>query len=314
MSLTAAAGSRQLYVEDLAGAPLTALSFGAGGTLPFRVRVADNLFNATSSGYTVSATMTNLYLKSGAGHDFTVKVPSADVAVGFGSTPLSASGVSVELTPQYLLSGTIPSCAALGLTSLATSPLCLLLGTAGVPVSNLPVSGLPTTVTLPTGNLADLPAALGGAESGAFTSADYVDGLGAGDTTGTGTGTHRTLMSGVPQITANLLSTLTSALPTGPLTTPTDAGAQVPISGVLAAMQTAGGTLSTLASDLTALGDLSTVSTVLNSLTATLKLPTVTDLSNLTGNYLSFPLLSARATAPQPGTYEGTLTVTFVQN
>src|SRR3954447_19770766 len=66
LSLSPVSGSRQFFVEDLAGQDLTSLDFGRGGTMPFRVRVVDQAYAAPTEAFTVSATINNLYLRTGA--------------------------------------------------------------------------------------------------------------------------------------------------------------------------------------------------------------------------------------------------------
>src|SRR3954465_5990519 len=85
LSLSPVSGSRQFFVEDLAGHDLTSLAFGSGGTLPFRVRVVDSAYSAATEQFTVSATLNNLYLRTAPStYSFPTMVPSSAVSVGFG--------------------------------------------------------------------------------------------------------------------------------------------------------------------------------------------------------------------------------------
>lgn len=53
---------------------------------------------------------------------------------------------------------------------------------------------------------------------------------------------------------------------------------------------------------------------VINTLTGTLVPPVLADIVSLNGNYYAFPVLRATPSTPVAGTYDGTLTVTFVQS
>jgi hypothetical protein len=63
---------------------LGGLAFGNGGSIPFRIRVVDQGYTPVTEQFSVSATLNNLYLRSGASHTFGSMVPSGTVSVGFG--------------------------------------------------------------------------------------------------------------------------------------------------------------------------------------------------------------------------------------
>src|SRR4051812_24419497 len=113
VTLTGAGGTRQFSVEDLVGNPLTALDLGTGSSQPFRLHVQDAAFlpSAGQGGYTVTSTMSNLYLKTGpSSYNYAVKVPSSELSVGFGSNPLSVGPLSLVDLPKLSVSGTLASC------------------------------------------------------------------------------------------------------------------------------------------------------------------------------------------------------------
>lgn len=335
VSLSPSTGSRQFFVEDLGGHDLTSLAFGSGGTLPFRVRVVDQAYAIPTEQFTVSATVNNLYLRTAPStYSYPTMVPSSDVSVGFGGSPLNNFGLSFADLPTFTLAGTIPTCATLqaaqpatlaGLTTdLAAAPLCALLGATGTTVSGVSVAGLERTIT-PALSLLDVPVQLAtGANTGPFTNADFSAGtIGAGDaarSSGAPAATARTLMTGAPGATANLLNQITTQLQTIvgslPVTSPVDdpAGAQATMAATLTALQSsANSTIAQLGADLAALGDATKQSAIVNFLSGTLAAPLATDILNLTGTYAAFPVLTANAANAAAGTYEGTMTVTFVQ-
>jgi hypothetical protein len=192
VSVVGLGGTRQFSVEDVKGDELSSLDLGTGGAQPFRTHVTDTGFTATGQSYSVSATMTNLYLKTGATHNYAVKVPSSDVSINFGSNPLAGKGISVVDLPSLTVAGTLASCAnmsaglksALGLSALGIpldlsdlnlTTLCTLLGATGAPVSAT-VDGVLQTVTPVVSSLTDLPTPLSGALGGTFTNPSFAAG------------------------------------------------------------------------------------------------------------------------------------------
>ena len=337
VSVVGLGGTRQFTVEDVKGDDLTSLDLGTGGAQPFRTHVSDTGFTAMGQSFSVSATMTNLYLRQGGGHDFAVKVPSSDVSIGFGSNPLSGSGISLVDLPSLTVSGTLSSCSsmsaglksALGLSALGVpldvsnvqlTLLCTLLGVAGGPVSAT-VDGALQTVTPALSSLADLPTPLSGATGGTFTNPSFAAGtVGSGDPAATGTpATSVALMSGgALQLTNGLKTALTSALGTAlsglPLVNATDTGTQTTLAAVVDGLSSSATQLtSVLGSVLSTLTAANQVA-VLNTLTGSLVAPVIGDIAGLTGQYYGFPVLRATPSTPVAGTYDGTLTVTFVQS
>lgn len=336
VNMNTSLGSRQFYVEDLAGNDLTNISIPRSGGQPFRVRVADNVFSNVTQNYQLSATMNNLYLSNGSGgYTWGTQVPSSALSIGFGANPLNAAGVSFSLTPLYSITGTVASCSTLvatvpALSSLLTNPasgaLCTLLSTGGQTVSSTDtsaVSGFVRTITPTVSNLAtDLPVQLTGAVGGPFTNPDYVNGIGAGDTTKPSSppaATSVSLMTGTAGLSSQLITAITSQLPSPTATAVTSAtdaasAALVPLANAINGLtSSANSTVAQLGQDISALNNASQESAIINQLTASLVPLALNQLDALTGSYVSFPVLQANAAVPQSGSYSGTMTVTFVQ-
>lgn len=341
-------GTRQFSVEDVQGQSLSAIDLGTGGSQPFRLHVSDNAFLPTASGgnYSVSAVMSNLYLKTGPGstasdYNFNVKVPSSAVAINFGGSPLSVSGLTLTDLPKLAISGTMASClnlsstlkGILGLNALgavlgsnsALSSLCSTLGVAGSALSTTVDAAL-QTLTPTISDLTKLPTALSGATGGTFTHPSFGSGVGALDSAGAtaATGTPASsvaLMTGTTaaSLTSALVSDLTSLLGsalTGSLTTATGTGAQTQLASVISKLSaSATPVLAQLGAVLNSLSA-ANQSSVINSLFTTITpvAPVIADIQGITGSSYSFPVLTANPVTPVAGTYGGTLTVTFVQS
>ncbi len=338
VSLSALGGSRQFAVEDVSGKPLTAINLGTGGTQPFRTRVTDKDFTSVTQPYSVGATMSNLYLKSGTSYDYATKISSSELSLAYPTSPLDALGVAFPVTPDLGLSGPIPSCLnlpqsvkdVLGLDvngvsltgDAAVTALCTALGT-GVTVSTTgtsAVSGLATTVQAAATNLADIPAALTGAQAGSFTEADYGQNtVGSGDPSkpATNAPTSLSVMKGTSNMTAALKSEIetkvNAVLGSVPLTKEGDTGAETTIGSVVVALSNSTDTgVADVGSALATL-DATKQSAVANLLGSALLPVDLTNLTSLSGQYYAFPSLKALPTGLTPGEYAGTLTVTFVQ-
>jgi hypothetical protein len=337
VSVVGLGGTRQFTVEDVTGADLTSLDLGTGGAKPFRTHVADAGFTATGQSYSVSATMTNLYLRQGAGHDYAVKVPSSAASLGFGSSPLAGSGISLVDLPKLSVTGTLGS-SCLGLSSTLKSALGLNLSGLPIDATNTLLSGFCTTlltdqsvgatvdgvlqtVAPVVSSLTDLPTPLSGATGGTFTNPSFASGtVGANDPAANGTTpTSVPIMTGgALNLTAGLTSALTSALNSAltglPLVSADDTGARTTLAAAVAALSSSGDAItSKLGAVLNTLSAANQV-TVLTSLASSLVAPVLGDVASLNGNYYGFPILQATPSTPVAGTYDGTLTVTFVQS
>jgi hypothetical protein len=338
VSVVGLGGTRQFTVEDVTGADLTSLDLGTGGAQPFRTHIADAGFTATGQSYSVSATMTNLYLRQGNGHDYAVKVPSSAASLGFGSSPLAGSGISLVDLPKLSVTGTLgSSClnlssalkSALGINSITGLPLdatnTLLSGFCTTLLTDQSVAatvdGALQTVSPVVSSLTDLPTPLSGALGGTFTNPSFASGtVGANDPAATGTTpTSVPIMTGgALNLTAGLSSALTSALNSAlsglPLVNATDTGTRTTLAAAVAALSSSSDAItSKLGAVLNTLSAANQV-TVLTSLASSLVAPVLGDVASLNGNYYGFPILQATPSTPVAGTYDGTLTVTFVQS
>lgn len=333
-------GTRMLYVEDVSGQPLTGLNLGTGGAQPFRTHVVDSSFVPAASGgnYSVNATLNNLYLKTSTGHDFTTKVPSSAVSINFGTSPLSETGLSIADLPKLAISGALTTCAnlsstlksALGLDSsgnvigsnLALTTLCGTLTTAAATApapTSATVPAAVQTVTPLLSSVADLPTALSGAIGGTFTNPSY-DGIGAGDpnVSSPPAATQVPLMQGTTaaSLSANLVTALTNALNISSPLTATSGSALTDTGRVTAQLSGSTDTVtSELGAVLTTLSSANQVSAI-NEIFQTIAVvaPALADIQGMTGNAYAFPILKSTPTTPIPGTYSGTMTVTFVQS
>jgi hypothetical protein len=336
VTLGALGGTRQFAVEDISGNPLTAINLGTGGTQPFRTRVVDESFTSVSEPYTVSATMSNLYLKSGASYAWGTKVPSSELSLVYPTNPLQALGVAFPVVPDLSLSGTLPTCASLpsnvktalglsvaGLTSdLAVTALCTALGSGltVTPVGTPSVDGLVQQVTAAATNLLNIPTQLTGATTGSFDSADYgADTIGFSDPAKPATNTPSSLqiMHGTPNLTdalkAEIASKLSAALSALPLTTANNVGADTTLASVVSSLSSSTDTgVAALGTALATL-DAAKQSALVNLLTSAVVPVSMSNLPSLSGQYYGFPSLKATPLNMQPGEYAGTLTVTFVQ-
>ena len=337
VSVEGLGGTRQFTVEDVHGADLAAIDLGTGGAQPFRTHVKDTGFTATGQSFSVSASMTNLYLRDGAGHNYAVKVPSSDVSIGFGAVPLAGKGISLADLPTLSVSGTLSSClnlsgalkAALGLDVLglvldpsntALTNLCGVLGVAGGPVAAT-ADGVLQQVTPTLSSLLDLPTPLSGATGGTFSNPSFAAGtVGAGDPAKDSTPeTAVPLMSGgamslTPGLLAALTTALTDQLAGLPLVNGTGTGAQTTVAALVDALAQSPSAISSALGAVLQTLPLADQLTVLQSLSASLVAPVAADVAALSGDYYGFPVLRATPDTPVPGTYDGTLTVTFVQS
>ncbi len=292
--------ARTLHVESMTGQSLSSLDFGSVRSLPFRVRVVDSSFTRTP--FTVSATMTNLYLDSG-GLQYGTKIPSSGVSLGSQANPLNILGVSAAVQPLVNTVTTITDatiCAALALAMTGLTPACTIT-TTGLTgnVQNL-------NVTVDLAALSNLPLLPQANQTGPFTNAEFGAGtVGDGDTAGKAAAaslspTPKQVVSGAPVSTPAVLTALTNALTTTPLAT------LVPLATVTAALQ----------AQLPAIGALSTAQ-IDSLLAATVGTPqglTSGLILSQTGTYMSLPTLNVAVPSGVPaGQYRGTLVVTALQ-
>lgn len=328
-------GTRQFYVEDLLGRPLEKMTLPPDDALQaFRVRVVDLDFLSRND-FIVDVRLNNLYLTTGAGaHDYTAKISSSLIRLGF--LPNAVGGLlgALKVQPVYLLSGLIGSCSdvtsavnalfgsgtPLDVTQSLTQ-LCLVLGLSSGAISSLPVDGVLATITPTVSGVASLPIQLAGQDPGAFTAADYANGIGGGDPSPAAVPpTVRGVLRGTPL--ANLPETLLSDLE-AQLTALVGSLPSFSVGGVdskaateeavQALMSSADPVVASYGSLLQTIGGAGATQ-LLNTLTsAVMALQPLAGVVALAGTYFGFPGLALNATGATPGTFEGTMTVTFTQ-
>lgn len=297
-------GSRTLYVESMLGQPLTNLDFGALRSQPFRVRVVDSAMDR--AGFTVSATMTNLYKAEGTGVDFTTLIPSSKLSVGYATSPVSAKDVTALVQPLLDLGGTVG-----GTLCTTIQALQVLNGISANCVINLQdVTGKLQTVPL-TADLSALPSLplvpqVG--DSGFFDDPAYAGVAATAPRPASAPdATSKRLVQGTALSTAPVLSRIQTALTST-------------LSGMRLADKVDTTVVTSLVRDaLTAdvFKELSTseVQQVVNALTATVNDLTPTNVLGQSGTYLSFPVLNVAVPEGTPkGDYKGTLVVTGLQS
>lgn len=292
-------GSRALHVEDLAGQSLSELDFGNARSLPFRVRVVDTTMDRT--GFSVSASMTNLYFDDGGSLDFDDSIGSANVSVDDAADPLNVQGSQALVEPVYDTVSTITDSTICSILSLV-----MVGGACTINVSD--VTGELQTVDLPVdlNDLSGLPLLPQDPQNGAFTNPSF-DGVGATDPAASGAPAATTyqLISGSPVSDLAVLTNVENELNTL-------------LSGLTITQKIDSGVLtSALRDEVGVVWDLlsaAQVTTVVNSTSATLQSLTGADLLAQAGTYLSFPELDL--TVPDNasgGTYRGTLVVTGLE-
>lgn len=287
-------GTRVLFVEDVTGSPLTSLDFGSARSLPFRVRVEDTTMSR--DGFSVNATMTNLYRDNGGTLDYASKIASENLAI---SNPLNSLGVvdvSAHVQPLVDTVTTITDPAVCLALTLGTSPCQLsLTGLVGE------VQTVTSVVNL--SDLSNLPLLPQAAEIGAFTAPDY-QGAGAADPAKPGafTPTSKRMLAGSPVATPAVLTALKTTL-------------DGIVAGLPSEQVVNDDTL--IAGAVALLGALTA-----DQVTAILNSPTVVTVQNLladhvlsqTGKYSSNPMLNVTIPEGAPaGSFRGTLVVTAIQ-
>lgn len=296
------AGSRVLYVEDMTGGNLASsgLAFGRNRSMPFRVRVADSAFNRQS--FSVSATMTNLYLDQNGALSYSNVIPSSAVELDR-QAGVNAFDVKALVQPLVDTVTTVTDpllCATLGVTVV----------NGGCSLTTTGVVGKVQELTVPvnTSDLGNLPLLPQANEVGAFTNAEYGTGTAGADDpakAGKPTPTPRTLITGAPVADTVVLDGLNSTLD-GIGTTVASRTDLVSDDAVLAALQQKYAALS---------GVLTSVLTgLLATTTATAQDLVPAQILSQTGTYVSLPKLDvAVPSTAAPGDYRGTLVVTALQ-
>ena len=316
-------GTRTLVLDDTQGNALTALDMSSG-TNSFIAKVLDSN-NYVNKGYTVQATMSNLYgFNSGTGTwNCNQVVPSSKLSLTSPSSLLNVTGLAAGLTPVFSLSGNL------------SGILGGLLGLGSGTISGSPVTGLAQSLTQGnlvgagntgnlfgstlTGLLGQLPIGiLGNTTGSAFTNPD-IDPTGSNCNIVT-SGTNATqvpVMSG----TANgsgLLSDVTNLVES--LTGTTGTGLPNATQLISAGLLNQGSVLSLVCSVLSIACNLLSglqITNILNTLTDNLTTSPLTLLSGVTGQsgtYSSQPGMAINTSGITAGGYKGTMTVTLVDN
>jgi hypothetical protein len=292
-------GSRAVYVEDLKGASLTELRFGASRSQPFRVRVVDT--NMDRSGFTVSATMTNLYKgTSTSALDYATKITSDQLAISYLSDPLNVLNAQAVVAPLINLAGTV------------TGPACTTLTAAGAScvISIADVAAKLQSVSLPVdlSALPKLPLVPQVGETGAFTTPDYA-GVGAADPAKPAiipTATSLAVIKGLSVDTAPVIAGVQTALNT------------VLVGANVNSLFESGTLTAALRGEIGPIYDTlpsSTIDAIIAALTATASAVTPSMLKAQAGTYLGFPTLNVTVPeAASKGSYFGTLVVTAIQS
>lgn len=310
LTTSAPSGGRTLVLQDTAGQALSALNLSSGAT-GFIAKVVDS--NYANNGFTVQATMSNLYGFNTATNTWNCaqKVPSSAVSLASSSGLLDVNGLLSSVTPNFVLNG--------DLSTVLSSILGLL--TSGTTVTNAPVTGLVQNLTQSnltgglTGDLVGstlsgltgLPINLATGAGGAFTN-PAADPTGANcGVTGTnatndpimnGTANPLGLVSDVQALLNSLTNTLSSTLITG---------------GFLDTNAVMNEVSSVLSAPLSLLSPLT--SSIEGTLTATLaNVPLVSSLTSQSGNYSATPKMTVNTSGVPAGSYRGTLTVTLADS
>jgi len=289
-------GSRVVTVETMTGSGLTSLDFGKTREVPFRVKVKDTDY--VRRDFSVSATMTNLYLDNGGNPDFSKVIPSANVRLESQVNPVNVVGLTAAVQPVVstvtnLVDSTI--CKTLGL-------ITALLGDCELETTDLTakvIGGLTLTVDELT-DFPNLPIVPQENAEGAFVSPSYV-GAAASDPNKTSTpATELRLVAGRTHL-APVLSELDAAVNALPL------DAVVNSADVISALRERFGRAWDRLTD----DEVGRILAAADVVPAPL---TVDNLRSLTGTYLSMPRLTVDVpSGAAPGNYTGTMVVTSIQ-
>lgn len=294
-------GSRTVFVEDLLGNSLTKLDFGTLRQLPIRVRVVDAA--ADTAGFTVTASVTNLYMSTGQSLDFAQSVSSGNVSVTYPTTPVDALAVGASVAPLLNLAGTVPA------------PLCTALTLAAVSC-NLSLTALEGKVQALTGipvdlsDLTNLPLVPQTGQAGAFTNPAYAGvAANAPQPAGPPTPTALRVSSGSLNLVSSALNALNTAL--------ASVVSGSALSSVVDSSAVAGAVRSVLPAAVVSVFDALTptqLAAVIASFTAQAQGLVPGQVTALTGTYLSVPIMHVSVPSDAArGEYQGTLVVTATQ-
>lgn len=301
-----AESGRTLLLYDTSGQPLSSLDLSTG-TRSFVAEVVDNSNSLT--GYTVQASMSNLYGYNGGNWSCTATIPSSAVSISTPPALLDASGVASTITPEFQVTGSLTN-ALSNLTGLNLS---------SESVTDAVVTGLSQALTeayLAAGNTGQLigstlttvnpglPIQINAGVGGAFaTPAADPSGANCGQT---GPGTAVPVMTGLAHETdlVSDLQALLSKLPNQSAATLIGNG-YLDSNSVISSVATALGVpINLISSDASAIENALTV-----SLAST---PLESALDTETGSYAASPAVTVDTSGVPDGSYRGTMTITEV--
>lgn len=313
---------RTLVLQDAAGGSLSTLDLSSGAA-GFLAEVQDNQY--LDNGFTVQATMSNLYHYASGAWTCANPVSSNVVSMASNQSLIDANGLGSALQPVWVLSGDISS---------VLSGLGLPLLNGVLPTTNpVTVSGASQVLTQAqeTGNaltdelgstlsgLTGLPISLTGSSKAPFASpAAPPTGSGCTDTTGSGATSLTVLNGGLPAtpvtpvtpLINDLYSVISTALGS------TVSGVAPPTLfqlGSTTSFVNAANAVDQIASAIGIPLNLVTGSiatSIEKDVTATLS-STLSTVTSLTGNYSASPAMSISTAGIPAGSYRGQLTITL---
>lgn len=302
------ATGRQLILQDTSGQPLTALDLSAG-TKAFVAKVVDSSFSLT--GYTVQASMSNLYGYNNGTWACGTVLPSKNVSISTPPALLDVSGLASGLTPNYLLSGNLGTVlSTLGLSSTVTNLTNVAVtGTDQALTQAQLVAGSGTDIigSAITTAAPELPIQVSANTGGAFTN-PAADPSGASCGQSGASATNVPVMTGVANQTG-LVSDLQSVLTT--LGAAPQNVATLISNGYLDSSSVMTAVAGALNEPLTLLTPFT--SSIESALTATLaSTPLNSALTSESGSYAATPEMTVNTSGVPKGNYRGVLTITEV--
>ena len=299
VTLDSPAGSRVVYIEDLYGRELDSLNFGMNRTKPFRVRTVDT--DMDRSGFSVHASMGNLYLVDGNSYSWSNKVASANMSLSYPQAALNVLNARALVAPVF--EAAVSGDAVCGLLGLGSG--CL---TSDLALADLEgaVRNVPLPVDL--GDLSKLPLVPQSGDPGSFVNPHY-EGVGAGDPSpGSAAPTKLRVQSGSETTdTSGMVGAVQAALSNE--IAGLSAGDLIPEPALVIEIKDAVyEALNVVLTDDQALALVDDVTTQLKSLT-------IADVLRQSGTYLSYPVMKVDVpNQARGGQYRGTLVMTFVQS
>ncbi|HWE55999.1 MAG TPA: hypothetical protein VG435_10820 [Acidimicrobiales bacterium] len=300
---------RTLLLYDTSGQPLSTLNLSSG-TNSFVAEVQDS--NESLSGFTVEASMSDLYGYDAGSWSCSAVIPSSAVSIDAPTPLLDINGLGSTLTPAIAVTGNLTT---------VLGPLLTTLGLGSAVVTDAPVTGLVQTLSQGqvaggnTGQIvgstvsslaSDLPIQLASGGTGTFDE-PAADPTGANCGQSGASAKYVNIMKGTANA-AGLVTDLQGVLSALPNTSV----ATLISNGYLDSNSVISAVASALDIPINLLSPYTT--SILNLLTASLSTsaPLVSGLTSSTGNYASSPALSVNTTGVPNGSYRGTLTITEV--